>query len=128
MIRKRLAAAAVITVVLSGCASKEYSLSEGMYVPKSIEDGQITVPYILIRDQRFAIVQDMAVSYQPTGTVERNGNEVIMETKFADQECRWVFALSDNDTMKFLKDESSLPDSDAQWTDQMLFILADSEN
>ena len=127
MIRKWLAAA-VISIVLSGCASKEYSLSEGMYVPKDIEDGQITVPYILIHDQRFTIVQDVAVSYQPSGTIERNRSEVIMETKFADQECRWVFVLSDNDTMKFLKDESSLPGSDAQWMDQMLFILADSEN
>ena len=128
---KRLIAAVsaiVITALLSGCTVKEYSLSEGMYVPETIEDGQVTVPYILIQDQRFTIVQDMALSYQPSGNIERKQNEVVMETTFADQECRWVFELADNDTIKFLEDRSSLPQSDAHWKDKMTFILTDIDN
>ena len=128
MKKRLMTAAAVMAALLCSCTAKEYSLNEGMYVPETVEDGQVAVPYILIHDQRFTVVQDVALSYQPSGTVKKDKNEVVMETTFADQECRWVFRLTDNDTLEYLESESSLPESDAQWADQMIFILADSTN
>ena len=121
---KRLTALLMLLVmILSGC-SGTYSLHDGMYVQKQIEDGQIHVPYILIRDGRFTVVQDIAVSYQPSGEIEQSGNTVTMKTLFAGDEYSWVFELTADDTLKFSAEKSKPKEVGEPIEEGTIFVLS----
>ena len=118
---------AALLLALTGCGkqtapeSKEYSLSDGRYVTSA------SMPYLLFNGGRFTVIKDAAVSYQPSGTVLRNGNSVTLEGKFADSDFRYSFVLTDDDTLRFdLGRSTVLPDQNA-WTDGMIFTLADDK-
>lgn len=114
-----------------GCAAEkkgqEYSLDNGLYVSQRSAEGQIEHPYILIQDDKMTIIKDMARSYQPSGEFKRTENEIVMESLFADEEFRWVFQLTDNNTFKLLLDKSVFPEDSMDWKSEMIFSL-DLEN
>lgn len=109
---------------LPGCRKKTYALEDGMYVPEHVETDQITVPYLLIRDGSMTIVQNIAVSYQPSGPLTVDQNKVVMETQFLNETCKWTFILSDDNTLAFSSGESSVPGDPEKWEDGMRFVLA----
>jgi hypothetical protein len=121
----------VILMSLSGCNSKTdsrtFSLDSGRYVPDYTEDEKDinTVPYILIDKDKFSIIQDIAVSYQPSETLIRKGNEVVMETVFAGESYKWVFTLKDNNKLKFVLKKSVIPNNHFEWEDERLFSLTE---
>ena len=106
---------------LSGCFAKEYGLSDGRYVLKQTQD-EAVLPYLLINNDKLTVIRDIAVSYQPSGTVSRKGNEIIMTTKYAGNDYQWVFSLTDDDTLAFSRIKSSVP---AGWEDGMIFVKAE---
>ncbi|MBR7032536.1 MAG: hypothetical protein IKI03_02740 [Clostridia bacterium] len=111
--------------VLGGCAGGyvphggNYSLSDGRYVTST------SMPYLLLGEGRFTVVKDIAVSYQPSGTVRRDGNSVVLEGVFADADFRYSFVLTSDDTLLFDLGASILPMSAYNWNDGMIFTLAD---
>ncbi|WP_252891409.1 hypothetical protein [Thermoclostridium stercorarium] len=117
----------VILMLLSGCNEKTFSLDSGRYVPDYTKDEKDIniVPYIFIDKDKFSIIQDIAVSYQPSGTLIRKGNEVVMETVFADESYKWVFTLVDNNKLKFVLKKSVIPNNHFEWEDGRLFSLTD---
>ena len=124
MLRKTIVSLLAV-LVLAGCGQKEYTMQDGLYVPQEIKDGQVDVPYMIVEGDHFTVVQNMAVSYQPSGTMQKNGNAVTMETEFMDQKCRWVFELTGNDSLKYIAKDSSLPGSSEEWKDGTIFVLTD---
>ncbi len=124
MLRKTIVSLLAV-LVLAGCGQKEYTMQDGLYVPQEIKDGQVDVPYMIVEGDHFTVVQNMAVSYQPSGTMQKNGNEVTMETEFMDQECRWVFELTENDRLRYIAKDSSLPENSEEWKDGTVFVFTD---
>ena len=138
----------VSALMLSGCAecgeaqtsgtagvstgsagTADYALSDGRYVitPSRGAYGSDTfLPYILIKGERFTIVQDVAVSYQPGGTLVRNGNEFVLSGNFAG-EYSYAFTLIDDDTFRFVLDGSTVPPERTEWTDGLIFALVMTE-
>ena len=112
--------------VLGGCAGGyvphggNYSLSDGRYVTSTS-----MLPYLLFNEGGFTVIKDVAVSYQPSGTVRRDGNSVTLEGKFADADFRYSFVLTSDDTLLFDLGASILPMSASDWYDGMIFTLAD---
>ena len=112
--------------VLGGCAGGyvphggNYSLSDGRYVTSTS-----MLPYLLFNGGGFTVIKDVAVSYQPSGTVRRDGNSVTLEGKFADADFRYSFVLTSDDTLLFDLGASILPMSASDWYDGMIFTLAD---
>lgn len=126
--KKLLFALALLCILgLAGCnkvpAEETFSLEDGRYVVENSNE-QISVPYILIQNGRFTVVMDIAVSYQPSGKIEKNENEVVMATSYADEELYWTFQLSNDNTLKFLLDKSQIPDG-ANFIDGASFILVE---
>lgn len=114
----------LMVLFLQGCRKKTFSLEDGMYVPEHVETEQITVPYLLIKDGSMTIVQNIAVSYQPSGPVTVSGNKIVMETQFLNEPCKWTFILSDDNTLEYSSGESSIPGDPEKWEDRMRFVLA----
>lgn len=109
----------------SGTAVKTfYTLSDGRYIMRSAENGA-DVPYLLIHEGEFNVIQDIAVSYQPSGNYYIKDNEVIMKSKFADGNYIWVFKLTGADTLQLQLSRSNIPQSDAKWEENMIFVLAE---
>ena len=111
--------------VFSGEQNEEYSINDGMYITKRTSKGEVQEPYILINENKFTIISQRAVSYQPSGMfqLKSNENKAVMKSTYAEKDYCWIFQLVDNDTMKFMADESIVPESDFQWENGMIFIL-----
>ena len=101
-----------------------YSLAGGRYELQS-EAEVIMAPYLLIQPGGFVIVQEIAVSYQPTGTLEIIGSDVVMEANYKDEVYRWVFELTGDNVLTFRAGKSKVPAGGAEWKDGMTFALAD---
>lgn len=99
-------------------------MKDGRYV--SDPDG-FSVPYLLITGDRFTVINDIAVSYQPSGTAVRKGNQITLETKYAGDKCLWVFEVISEDTLRFRKDRSSLPENMNGWTEDKTFVPASDD-
>ncbi|MBE6983806.1 MAG: hypothetical protein E7435_05985 [Ruminococcaceae bacterium] len=110
---------------LVGCSNapeeKLFLLQDGRYVLTNAKD-MFTVPYIHIRDGEFGVTIDMAVSYQPGGKIARNGNEVVMATRYGNGEFRWTFRLINDNTLKLVPYKSSNIDF-WTWLRGMEFVL-----
>lgn len=100
-----------------------YALDDGRYIMRSSGSGT-DVPYLLIHEGRFNVIQNIAVSYQPSGNYYIRGNEVIMRSKFAGGDYIWVFKLIGNNTLQLQLSKSNIPQSDAKWEKDMIFVLA----
>mgnify|MGYP007069921568 CR=1 FL=1 len=121
-------------LLLSGCgghseatesqnAAESYSFRDGRYVlPESSAD---PVPYLLIHDGRYTVVKDVAISYQPGGTIQRNGNEITFEGKYLNEDYRYAFTLIANDELRFELGQSRIPQSQFEWTDGMVFSITE---
>ena len=115
----------LVAALMFGCQNTPFSLDEGRYIPEQSEKDDMAVPYLLIgEDNRIEIIQDILVSYQPSGTMTLNRNEVILEAEFADSTCKWTFELIDNNKLKFVSAKSSVPYKGELWEDGMVFVLA----
>jgi len=77
----------------------------------------------LINEGRFTIIQDIAVSYQPSGTIERSHNTVTMQSVFAGETYIWVFELVDHNQLKLQLNDSVIPANHDEWNDEMVFAL-----
>ena len=102
--------------------TEDYSLHDGRYALSQSAD-ESGIPYLLINGGRFTVVQDIAISYQPSGTIERSGNIVTMKTVYADETYLWVFELIGNDQVKLHLGDSEIPVNRGKWEDEMVFTL-----
>ena len=123
---KGIAAAVLMLLILllAGCQSEPFSLSDGRYVLEQSGADGISLPYLLVNDGRMAVIQDIAISYQPSGTLEISGNEVALETSFRNEPCNWSFTLTDNNRLTFSSEGSNLPSHWESWENGSVFILA----
>jgi hypothetical protein len=69
------------------------------------------------------IIQDVAVSYQPSGMIERDGNTITMKTVYAGETYIWVFELIGHDQVKLHLSDSEVPVNHGKWEDEMVFTL-----
>ena len=115
-------ALACAALLLSGWQGENFCLDDGRYVLEQSEEDDIAVPYLLIQEGRLTVVLAISVSYQPSGTMMMNGNEVTMITKFTDEINVWTFVLIDNNRLKFLSDKSCVL---SDWESGMVFVLAE---
>ena len=102
--------------------AEDFSLHNGRYVLSGSAD-QVSSPYLLINEGRFTVIQHVAVSYQPSGTIERSGNTVTMKTVFAGETYIWVFELIDDNQLKLLLGDSIIPVNRDNWEEGMVFTL-----
>lgn len=120
-------------LLLSGCGghddasepkttAENYSLQDGRYA-LSDRSSEMT-PYLLIHEGRYTVVKDIAVSYQPGGTIQRDGNTVTLEGKFANEDYCYTFTLTANDQLHFDLGQSKILKSQRAWTDGMVFSRA----
>ena len=115
-------------LLLPGCRREtSFSLEDGRYVPEETGADGIAVPYLLLQDGRLAVIQKIAVSYQPSGTVTKDGNKIVMETIYANEPYKWTFILTDDNTLRFSAAKSSIPLRPEDWKDGMKFVLAEEE-
>ncbi len=105
--------------------NKEFQLDEGRFVLEQIEKEGIGVPYLLLQEGNFTVVQNIAVSYQPSGKMVVNGNKVVMETKFAGEACKWTFELIADNKLQFFSDKSDIPDAWDNWKNELVFVLSE---
>lgn len=104
-------------------AAERHSLRDGRYVLS--ETSSDLVPYLLIHEGRYTVVKDIAVSYQPGGMIQRDGNAITFEGKYANEDYRYAFTLISNDVLRFELGQSKIPKSQSEWTDGMIFTLAE---
>ena len=102
--------------------AEDFSLHDGRYVLSGSTD-QASSPYLLISEGRFRVIQHVAVSYQPSGMIERSGNTVTMKTVFAGETYIWVFELIGHDQIKLLLGDSIIPVNRDNWKEGMVFEL-----
>ncbi len=102
--------------------AEDFSLHDGRYVLSGSSD-QASSPYLLISEGRFTVIQHVAVSYQPSGMIERSGNSVTMKTVFAGETYIWVFELIGHDQIKLLLGDSIIPVNRDNWKEGMVFEL-----
>lgn len=117
----------LLLALLCGCESEDtvqYGFDNGRYVLEQ-SDGDTATPYILINEDGFSLVLDIAVSYQPSGTVERDGNKVVLKADFAGEKYAWAFTLTGDNTLRFSLSDSDFPISGAMIEDASVFVLAD---
>ena len=129
--KKRLAFVLVLVCVLGlvGCntALEEtgYSLTDGLYVlENAIEQIPAPVPYLLVHDGRLEVVLEDAISYMPSGKIERNGNEVILATTYGGKELCWTFKLVADNTLQFCASKSKILGGD-EWINGVKFVCQD---
>lgn len=138
--KKTLLALLVLAVILSGCAlttetpeqspgneTVDYVLSGGRYIFNQEEVA--ACPYLLIQEvlqeERFTVVQHIAVSYQPGGVVQKNGNELVLQGIYGSKEFCYLFTLVADDTLRFDLGRSKIvAQEDCTWADGMIFTLA----
>ena len=65
------------------------------------------------------------MSYQPSGTVERDGNKLVLNADYAGEKYAWTFTLIDDNTLRFSLSDSDFPISGAMIEDASVFVLAD---
>lgn len=118
---KKITAVVALLLLLTGCSNTTYSLENGRYTLSGAAD--TTVPYLLIEGDRLVIVQDMGVSYQPSGTIDRDGNKVVMETEYANEPYKWTFYLVGDNALQFQQNKSTIPQGKIEWSDDMEFVL-----
>lgn len=102
--------------------AENFSLHDGRYMLSGSTD-QASSPYLLISEGRFTVIQHVAVSYQPSGMIERSGNSVTMKTVFAGETYIWVFELIGHDQIKLLLGDSIIPVNRDNWKEGMVFEL-----
>ena len=112
---------------LTGSTLNEHSLSDGLYALNTTKNGQVETPYLLINANEFNIVIHDAVSYQPSGIIERDENKVIMKSEYLNDEYVWAFQLTADNTLMFLPNKSNVPASAANWENSMTFTLSNSD-
>lgn len=121
-------------LLLSGCgghgdvmetqnAAESCSFRDGRYVLS--ESSADPVPYLLIHEGRYTVVKDIAVSYQPGGTIQRDGNRITFEGKYLNEDYRYAFTLIANDELRFELGQSRIPQSQFEWTDGMVFSITE---
>lgn len=116
----------LLLALLCGCKSEDtvqYGFDNGRYVLEQ-SDGDTATPYILINEDGFSLVLNIAVSYQPSGTVERDGNKLVLKADFAGEKYTWAFTLIDDSTLRFSLSDSDFPISGAMIEDASVFVLA----
>ena len=121
-------------LLLSGCGgpgnaprrqdtAEPYALQDGRYMCSGMTD-KLT-PYLLIHEGHYTVVKDTAVSYQPGGTVRREGNAVTLAGKYANEDYCYAFTLIGNDKLRFELGRSKIPQSQSEWKDGMVFSRAE---
>ena len=117
----------LLLALLCGCESEDtvqYGFDGERYVLEQ-SDGDTATPYILINEEGFSLVLNIAVSYQPSGTVERDGNKLVLNADYAGEQYAWTFTLIDDNTLRFSLSDSDFPISGAMIEDASVFVLAD---
>ena len=121
-------------LLLSGCgghgdvtetqnAAESCSFRDGRYVLS--ESSADPVPYLLIHEGRYTVVKDIAMSYQPGGPIQRDGNRITFEGKYLNEDYRYAFTLIANDELRFELGQSRIPQSQFEWTDGMVFSITE---
>ena len=124
-------------LLLSGCgghsevtesqnAAESYSFRDGRYT--LTEPSANLIPYLLVREGRYTVVKDIAVSYQPGGTIQRAGNMIKFEGKYLNEDYRYAFTLIANDELRFELDQSKIPQSQSEWRDGMVFSITEDSS
>ncbi len=116
----------LLLALLCDCESEDtvqYGFDNGRYVLEQ-SDGDTATPYILINEDGFSLVLNIAVSYQPSGTVERDGNKLVLNADFAGEKYAWTFTLTGDNTLRFSLSDSDFLISGAMIEDASVFVLA----
>ena len=123
---KKLFILSLFLLFLCAC-TKTYTLDDGRYMQDGTEEGNGLVPYLLIQEGKLTVVPDIVISYVPSGAVSVKGDEVIMETEYADKHCVFAFKMTDDNTLQFLSEKSELPDLFGSWDNGIIFRLAEEQ-
>ncbi len=114
-----------VEFVFYGLEETLYSLADGRYILEQSKEDTVSAPYLLIYDGNLTVIQNMAQSYQPRGPIVIDGNDIVMETEFANEPCKWTFKLLSERTLVFSSGASVVPSGWDNWADGMRFVLAE---
>ena len=111
--------------ILTGCQSSSYSINDGRYALSESEADSFGCPLILVKDGNLVVVQDVTMSYEPSGSFTIDRKKVVMETEYDNESCKWTFILIGDNTMKFSLEKSNIPSAWDNWKDGMCFTLVE---
>ena len=100
-------------------------LPRGLYTASG-DLNNIGLPYVTILANRFTVVENVAVSYQPAGDVEINGDEVILKGTYGNADFRYVFKITSRYTISFDAEKSviAVGENASLWSDGLTLTLA----
>ena len=100
-------------------------LHKGLYTASG-DLNNVGLPYVTIFANRFTVVENVAVSYQPAGDVEINGDEVILKGTYGDADFRYVFKITSGYTISFDAEKSviAVGENASLWSDGLTLTLA----
>ncbi len=100
-------------------------LPRGLYTASG-DLNNIGLPYVTIFANRFTVVENVAVSYQPAGDVETNGDEVILKGTDGNADFRYVFKITSRYTISFDAEKSviAVGENASLWSDGLALTLA----
>ena len=100
-------------------------LPRGLYTASG-DLNNIGLPYVTIFANRFTVVENVAVSYQPAGDVETNGDEVILKGTYGNADFRYVFKITSRYTISFDAEKSviAVGENASLWSDGLTLTLA----
>lgn len=120
--RKLIVLLCVTMLFSAGCQKELYSLNDGLYM-QDTEGEVMYTPFVQIHNGEFYVIQDIAISYQPAGKIERNGNDVILKSEYANMSWIWYFHLTDHDQLQFDLSKSMIPTERPDWKDGLVLNL-----
>jgi len=99
-------------------------LPRGIYTASG-DLNNVGVPYVTILANRFTVVENVAVSYQPAGDVEINGDEVILKGTYGNADFRYVFKITSRYTISFDAEKSviAVGENASLWSDGLTLTL-----
>ncbi len=119
-----ISAAVVFFALQHRSFDRSFTLDDGCYAQR-INGDNIEVPYLLIRDGQFNVIQNIAMNYQPSGNIIIDGKKVIMKTTYAGKDYIWIFNLIGDNALELQLNKSVIPESESVWYDGMVFVLRD---
>lgn len=120
--RKLIVLLCVTMLFSAGCQKELYSLNAGLYM-QDTEGEVMYTPFVQIHNGEFCVIQDIAISYQPAGKIERNGNDVILKSEYANMSWTWYFHLTDHGQLQFDLSKSVIPAERPDWKDGLVLNL-----
>lgn len=93
-------------MLLSGCTKTVYGLSDGTYIMQGAQDEPLQPAITFnVEEETFIFKYDILSSYFPHGSWALHDEKLVAKTD--DNKYTYIFEVVDNDTIRFVQENSS---------------------